>query len=51
MPELNFKRTSKCFFDLKGIVHVDINENSSIDIESHHVDLTLAHKLLVAVFL
>ena len=51
MPELDFQRTSKSILNLKWVVHVDINKHSPVYIESHHVDLTLAHKLCVAVFL
>ena len=51
MPKLNFQRTSERILDLKRVVHINVNEDSSVDIESHHVDLTLAHQLHVAVFL
>lgn len=51
VPELNFQGTSERVLDLKCVVHVNVNKDSSVDIESHHVDLALAHQLHVAVFL
>ena len=51
MPKLNFQGASERILDLKRVVHINVNKNCSIDIESHHVDFALAHQLHVAVFL